>query len=130
MRHRSMLQLLPFLAVAAGLGACDGSMQPMAFCTAPRSLAIAVAVTDSVTGRYLADSASGFVQAGSYAAPLQLSSGIDSLLYGGDRIGTYSVSLTRPGYAPWTRNGVQVAMRGPCGNVLPVHLDALLVATP
>jgi hypothetical protein len=102
----------------------------MGYCAAPRSLAIALAVTDSVTGRFLADSASGFVQAGSYSAPLQLSPGIDSLMYGGDRLGTYSVILTRPGYSPWTRNGVQVAMRGPCGNVLPVHLDALLVAIP
>jgi hypothetical protein len=110
--------------VAAMLVACSSTSAPVASCAAPRSVAIEVDVTDSVTGRALADSATGSVQSGSYADSLVRVS--DRLMDGGAQLGTYVVTLSRPGYTSWVRSGVRVASQGPCGNVEPTHIAALL----
>jgi hypothetical protein len=63
------------------------------------------------------------------AAPLHLSPSSPALLFGGTTLGTYDVSLDRPSYAPWNRSGVTVMRTGPCGDVLPTQLTALLQPT-
>jgi hypothetical protein len=117
------------LPVAVVLSACT-DLGPNAACTATRSIAIEVSVTDSITGLARADSATGFVQAGSYSDPLLPYGNSATLLFGGDRLGTYSVTVTRPGYATWSRSGIAVTQKSICGSVLPVHLDALLQPGP
>jgi hypothetical protein len=119
--------LLPLLAFAS---ACSGSMDnPVGYCLAPASIAIEADVTDSVSGLSRADSATGFVQSGSSTDTLWHSPP-SSLLYGGSKLGTYDVTITRPGYLVWTRSGVSVTRRGQCGNVIPVHLAARLQPSP
>ena len=98
-------------------------------CLAPVSIAVIVAVDDSVSGASVVDSARGVAQAGAYVDSLHLSSPPPVLL-GGDRLGTYEVTVTRPGYRQWTRSGVLVSQQGPCGNVIPVQLTALLQRAP
>ena len=121
------------VALAAGLGLLGGcgTGDPFAGeCSAPRSIAIALTVTDSVSGDSIADGASGTVTAGAYSDSLQHVVGFPALLVGGDRLGTYAISLTRPGYAAWGRAGVAVTHVGVCGNVEPVELVARLQAAP
>jgi hypothetical protein len=119
--------LLPALLLTA---ACGTEAQPLGYCTAPRSLAIEVAVTDSASGLARADSAVGSLQSGNYADSLHHSLGSSLLLSGGSELGTYEVSVSRPGYLAWSRIGVAVTQVGPCGNVEPVHLDARLQPAP
>jgi hypothetical protein len=54
----------------------------------------------------------------------------DSVLEGGTQLGTYDVTVDHPGYHEWIRTNVQVTRKGPCGNVIPVRLTALLQPTP
>jgi hypothetical protein len=47
-------------------------------------------------------------------------------MFGGTRLGTYSVAIEHSGYDSWTTSGVNVTQLGSCGNVLPVQLTAKL----
>jgi hypothetical protein len=127
-RSRIVFRSLPIPALLLAVGCTDYG--PNAACTAARSIAIEVRVTDSITGLARADSATGQVQAGSYSDSLVQFDTSTDLLFAGDRLGTYSVTISRPGYVAWSRSGVGVTQRGVCGNVLPVHLDALLQPGP
>jgi len=121
------------VCVAAALGLLVGCSTGDPFageCAAPRSIAIALTVTDSVSGDSIADSASGSVTAGAYADSLHHVEGFPALLVAGDRLGTYAISLTRPGYAAWGSSGVAVTHVGVCGNVEPVELAARLQPAP
>jgi hypothetical protein len=120
------------LAVLA-LGSIGCAMQetpPTGFCTAPAPIAVEVTVTDSVSGQALADSASGSVETAGVADSLHHITNSTTLLMGGTRLGNYTVTVSRPGYATWQRSNVSVTQTGPCGNVLPVALDALLQPVP
>jgi hypothetical protein len=116
------------LAVTAG-GAC-GSSVPIGYCAALPSIAVELTVRDSVSGTGVADSATGTVAAASYQDSLHHVQSSDSLLWGGEQLGTYTVTIHRPAYATWTKANVLVSRRAPCGNVIPVQLVALLVRTP
>ncbi len=110
--------------------ACATSESPIAFCTSVAPVAITVDVSDSLSGQPLADSASGVVQAGAYVDSLHHAAPSTTLLFGGVRLGTYDVTVDRPGYNHWVRSTVPVTQTGICGNVLPVHLVALLQPAP
>ena len=69
------------------------------------------------------------VQSGAYVDSLRRFPS-DTVFEGGDQLGTYVVSVERPGYHAWIRTNVQVTQQGPCGNVVPVRLTALLQPTP
>jgi hypothetical protein len=116
--------LFPLTLLASACGSQQAA--PTGFCTAPAPIAIEATVTDSVSGRPLADSALGLVQAGSYVDSLHHVSTSPALLFGGQRLGTYQVTISRTGYSPWQRSGISVTQTGPCGNVLPVQLNARL----
>jgi len=109
--------------------ACSSSTAPGGRCTAVPSMAIQVDVRDSITGTAIADSASGTVATSSYQDSLH-HTGTDSLLWGGDQLGTYAVTVHRPSYADWVKTGVVVSRTGSCGNVIPVQLNTLLVRAP
>ena len=119
-----------FLLSTVLAAACNSEDSRVGFCAAPRSLAIEVAVTDSASGLALADSAAGSLVAGNHADSLQHVSASSLLLVGGSALGTYDVSVARPGYASWSRTSVAVTQTGQCGNVEPVHLDARLQPAP
>jgi len=124
--HWARWLLVPVVMSAVG---CS-DYGPNAACTATRPIAIEVAVTDSISGLGRADSATGFVQSGSYTDSLVSILGSATLLAGGDRLGTYTISISRPGYASWSRSGIHVTQRSICGVVLPVRLDARLQPGP
>ncbi|MDQ2767750.1 MAG: hypothetical protein M3Y30_11410 [Gemmatimonadota bacterium] len=94
------------------------------YCAAPKPLAVEVAVRDSISGRAAADGASGtLVHAGITDTLFQR----DSLtLLGGSETGTYTVTIDRPGYLTWHASNIHVTVVGPCGNVIPVDLEAKL----
>jgi hypothetical protein len=117
------------LASACGRGTAGGTItNPIAFCTATTPIAIKVDVRDSVSGRALADSASGTLRAGATTDTLVRQ---DSLtLAGGRQVGTYDISIQRPGYRGWTRLGVAATQTGVCGGVLPVDVSARLQSLP
>jgi hypothetical protein len=126
-----MSRTAAILAAALGLlEGCNSGLPTTGECAAPNSIAIVLTVTDSVSGDSIADSASGTVTAGAYSDSLHHYLGFPALLAGGDQLGTYAVTVARPGYAPWGRTGVAVTHKGVCGNVEPVVLQARLHPSP
>ena len=125
-------RLVRFVSIAA-LGAiassCGSDSTGVAYCTAPRSVSVVVTVRDSISGQAAADGAIGTLVGGSVDDTLFQN---DSLtLEGGDATGTFAVHIERPGDLPWDASDVHVMEVGPCGNVIPVRLTALLQrATP
>jgi hypothetical protein len=90
---------------------------------------VTVAVRDSTTGQAAADGAIGTLVGAGVNDTLFHA---DSLtIFGGDQLGTYTVTIERPGYHTWSASDVHVTEVGECGNVLPVQLSAKLQpATP
>ncbi|MEO8140656.1 MAG: hypothetical protein ABI742_13465 [Gemmatimonadota bacterium] len=127
LRHPLRWLLAPLAVSAAG---CGNYGSPVAYCTSVAPIAIEVDVTDSITGLARADSATGFIQTGVRVDSLIRESNSATLLFGGTTLGTYDVTIARPGYATWTRAAVAVTQVGQCGNVLPVRLTALLQTGP
>jgi hypothetical protein len=119
--------LLPVLGLA--FACTPDANNPIAGCTAPMSEAVVVVVNDSISGASVADGARGVAQAGAYVDSLQLFFPPPRLA-GGKQLGTYMVIVDRPGYHEWVRTDVVVSQQGPCGNVIPVQLTALLQRTP
>lgn len=122
---RARLCTIACLITLGWFAASCGSDSPTAgYCAAPRSEAVEVTVRDSVSGQAAADGAVGTL----------VGSGVDDTLGhfdslrigGGDRTGTYSVTIDRPGYLTWSVSHVHVDAVGPCGNVIPVDLSAKL----
>jgi len=108
------------------MGCQNNTAAPVAYCTAPQSIAVLVTPLDSLSLLSVADSARGIVQSGTYTDSLRRSVGV---LTGGTRLGTYQVTVERPGYHLWIRSNVQVTRQGPCGNVEPERLTAYLQRT-
>src|SRR2546423_4693053 len=113
------------LVLALTVGCSHDSTPPIGLCLAPASIAVIVAVNDSISGASVVDSARGIAQVGAEVDSLHLSSPPPRLL-GGSKLGTYQVTINRAGYRDWTRSGVVVSQQGPCGNTIPVQLVALL----
>ena len=124
MRSAAVLLTIGFL-----LGCSGDNAAPSGRCMAALSIAVIVAVDDSLSGASVVDNAYGVAQSGSYVDSLRVS-GPPPVLLGGNRVGTYQVTVERPGYRPWTRNGVVVSQVSACGNVIPEHLTALLQRAP
>ena len=115
--------------VIAGAACSSSHTTSPTFCAAPNSIAIEVAVHDSISGALLTDSASGMVANPSAQDLLRHIPG-DTVLFGGNQVGIYTVSVHHPAYADWDTSGVIVSQTGPCGNVLPVNLTARLTRSP
>jgi hypothetical protein len=135
-KHSGFAIAMCALASVAGCGRADANATgPNGACSATE-LAIAVTVRDSVSGRPVADGASGTWQNTtdtlSNAMAIDTLFHLDSLtlLVGGSGLGTYDVTVTRAGYRPWTRTGVQVNQTGgPCRSIVTVNLTAALQLT-
>jgi len=113
------------LVLACTVGCSHEITYPIGQCLAAQSIAVIVAVNDSVSGTSVADSARGVAQVGAELDSLRRSAPPPRLL-GGTKLGTYQVIIDRPGYREWSRSGVVVSQRGSCGNTIPVQLAALL----
>jgi hypothetical protein len=91
-----------------------------------------VFVRDAQTGVPLAAEARGVVQEGAYVDSLRLDPlqhpPQSTLVGGGNRAGTYTVTVERQGSRPWQRSGVVVG-RGACG-IVTVTLVAELEPNP
>ena len=112
---------LTWLLSACGFEACDTGVFP----------SIVVEVRDSVTGAAAASGAQGRAIDGSYLVPLDVYDvDVDgaplSLAMPGERAGTYTVQVTKPGYSPWEQRNVEVEDSG-C-HTEQVHLSAKLQA--
>ena len=106
------------------MSACGSDVPTVGFCAAAVSLSVVVSVRDSVTGRAAATGAIGTLVGEGVDDTLI---NADSLtLVGGNQTGTFTVTINRPGYQTWTAGDVRVTQKGPCGNVIPVQLHALL----
>lgn len=127
-RHLSSSLLVATCYLSAGKTAsaqiaCTGVLVP----------AIVVRVSDSKTGAPLADSARAVVRENHYADTLgafeYTKEGLPRSLQGaGERVGTYEVEVTRPGYSVWRAHGVKVT-RDTC-HVHSAYLDAQLERLP
>ncbi|MFI5243037.1 MAG: hypothetical protein ACHQRL_08515 [Gemmatimonadales bacterium] len=130
MNAKNMIALaggLTLSAACAKSGASDLT-GPVAYCTAVAPIALVVTVRDSVSGRALADSASGSFRVSATTDTLLH---LDSLtLIGGRDKGTYDVTVQRAGYRTWTRSGISAMKTTTCGGVAPVALAAMLQRLP
>jgi hypothetical protein len=112
------------VAAIALLAASCSDMNPIAECTAVQSISVVVTVRDSVTGSAAADNAIGTLVGDAVNDTLF---NIDSLtIEGGNQLGTFTVTIDRPGYLTWVASNVHVTDRSECGSVIPVRLTALL----
>jgi hypothetical protein len=116
LRAQPLVSVTPLLALAV-LAACDQGLQIV--CAAPSSpAAIVVQPRDSIADTLLVTSAVGTIQDGTYTDSLRPFLGQGSpppyLVAGGNRAGTYTITVRVPGYVIWQRAGVVVA-RNSCG---------------
>jgi hypothetical protein len=127
---RSPLVSLSLVAAAAGALACSS---PTATCIPTPGAympGILVGVSDSVTGRPLADTATGTVQSTAISDSLRHGwSPQDSILVGNVGPGIYAVTVVHPGYLTWVRARVRVAADA-CGAAVSTDLTARLQPAP
>ena len=120
--------------VAPLLGACRFPFAPIdRVCTAELRFGVVVRVTDSVTARPAASGSTLVIREGTYVDSMSIPAArpdLDELTFGGagERAGTYTVTVTKSGYRPWTRTGVRVT-KGEC-HVNQVQLEARLQPAP
>ncbi len=121
------------LGAVAALGACRSSSTGPLICTANFVYAITVAVRDSATGTPAATGALlvGTGHAGSSTwtdtgegAPDSLHLNVLGLA------GTYDLTITKPGYAAWSKNGVVVVSNDGGCHPATVALDGYPHAVP
>ena len=126
-RAATLICVAALAGIASSCGAADQG--PIAECTSVAPLSVVVTVRDSVSGAAAAAGAIGTLVSGSVDDTLAHT---DSLtIEGGDQLGTFTVTINRAGYLTWTASDVHVTEKGPCGNVIPVRLNARLQpATP
>ncbi|MBA3645263.1 MAG: carboxypeptidase regulatory-like domain-containing protein [Gemmatimonadaceae bacterium] len=93
------------------LSACSQNSPQPIICTALFAYGITVTVVDSVTGAPAASGAVLVARDGAYtdSVPAQADSpNTSSVAAAGERAGTYTVTISKPGYKPWTQSGVTV----------------------
>ena len=111
-----MLRLLKIsapCAVALYLAACSSSKSTGMACTEEFRYGLAVYVNDSLTNTPIASGASLVARDGTYKDSVAFPSArpdLDpyALNSAGERAGTYQLTVTRPGYLPWSKNNVRV----------------------
>jgi hypothetical protein len=128
MRFDRLLAMVGGIVVAAACGREASTAGPNGACSAVAPIAIALTVRDSVSGRALADSATGTAQLGTVIDTLMHADSL--MLWGGRQPGIYDVAVQRPRYRTWTRHGVDASQTGTCGNPVTVKLTAALQLLP
>ena len=116
--RRVTLAIVGTMLLAGCTNATDGVV-----CTAVLVSGIVVEVRDSVSGADLAG-VRGAVRDAAYVDSLRGSAGGTTFAAAGERAGTYTVEVVRPGYRTFTRAGV-VVTRDAC-HVRTQHVRAAL----
>jgi len=131
-RTHPFLDLFRYSVALLVVAACQNTQntQPIGYCAASLSPAVIVTPEDSRTHANLVMGARGLVRSGTYSDSLRRVDAVDSVLWGGARVGTYEVTVEHPGYQPWTRSGVQVTQTTACGAPVSVRVTALLPLSP
>jgi len=114
------------LTLLAAVG-CSGS--PSGVCTLEFRYGLSVYVKDSLTGAGIASGASLVARDGAFKDSVSHPSGSPELnalplLTAGERAGTYQISVSKPGYLPWSRSNVRITANE-C-HVNPASITALL----
>lgn len=122
---QTFLTLVRGSAAVLIVAACENT--PVGYCTAALSPAVIVTALDSGTRANVAVGARGVAVSGTYVDSLRL---MDSVLWGGFRLGTYQVTVEHPGYHQWVRSGIHVTHATECGMPVSVRVIALLQPTP
>jgi hypothetical protein len=121
------------LACALGVGSivasCNSdSSGPTGGCLSKVSIAVVITVRDSISGDPAADGTLGILTGAGVDDTLINSDPLT--LLGGDKTGTYTVTIDKPGYLTWSASDVHVTEVGECANVIPVDLSAKLQPAP
>jgi hypothetical protein len=123
-------RLIPLSGAIAGVAlGCSGDANPLANCNNPHpgtAPSITVTASDSLSGRTLPDSLSGY-----FTGPTT-----DTLTFFNPSAGLalavvpgyYTITLSHPGYQLWRRT-VQVYV-DVCGGAIPVTVNARMVVAP
>jgi len=90
---------------------------------------VIVGVSDSVSGKPIADSASGTLYTSSASDSLRHWYPQDSVLAGDLGPGWFTVTVHHPGYLTWVRNNV-IVKTNVCGAAVTVYLTARLQRGP
>lgn len=117
-----------FAVIQAIVAACQPQPQPPGgsiACTMQFVYGISATVIDSATGANITPGSYMIVREGSYVDSVSAMG--EFLSAAGERAGTYSVTIGRPGYSTFRRAGV-VVTRDEC-HVHPVRVDARLQRT-
>jgi hypothetical protein len=120
-----------FAAFGGALLVCLGCSAPSTpdACTTEFRFGLTVLVKDAVTGDPIGSGASLVARDGAFKDSVAAPSGRPDLnafplATAGERAGNYQLSVTHPGYLPWSRSNVQVTRTA--GHVNPVAVTALL----
>jgi len=122
------VRFIVFAIVVASIPGCSLIFSPE-MCSANVAPGLSVAVQDSASGAMIASGTQLIARDGAYVESSSVPANhpeLDSstLQAAGERGGTYSVTVQKPGYRDWTRSNVRVT-KGEC-HVNTVSLTALL----
>lgn len=123
-----------FCSILLIAASCSGSSDPLPspICTAVFLYGLDVYVNDSLTNAHIASGASLVARDGTFKDSVAFPAArpeVDAfpLKSAGERAGTYTITVTKPGYQAWTRTSVKVTS-DEC-HVIPVNVTALLKPT-
>jgi hypothetical protein len=114
-------------AACAILSLAAGCTDPLGtVCTMQFVYGVTVTVLDGGSGEPIATGATLTIRESGYMEVVTDSFDGRSLAGAGERAGRYTLTVERPGYAPWVQDGV-VVLGGEC-HVTPVSLEARLTS--
>ena len=93
-------------------------------CTMEARAGLTVEIVDSTSGAPAADGAKVLAVSAATRDSASGTAGVSTVSLAYERAGTYTVTVTRPGYRTWSRSNVEVT-RDQC-HVIPVRLVARL----
>ena len=106
--RKALFAVLPLLALAA----CE--LSDPVVCPAIVPQAFDVMAQDSISGANVLPGASVVARDGAYSDSVVAQPPVDVVGVGGDRPGTYTMTVRQTGYQVWSKSGLKVE-DGPCG---------------
>ena len=120
-----LLIALLLLGTVPFLYGCDSDSGDSIGCTTEFRYGVEVSIFDADTGKPIINAeVTGMVQDGSYLESLLHLESTNTLLGAGERPGTYTISISLPGYVEWKVSDVKVTS-DEC-HVHTVRMDAFL----